>query len=384
MSGHLTAERDAALAAVIDEVVLPSAAKVDQLGEFPGQAIEAMGDAGLLGLVSSAEVGGGGSGLPAATEVIERLAGACGSTAMVVLMHYAATAVIEAYGSREAREAIAAGGHLTTLAFSEAGSRSHFWVPLSTAAQAGTEVRLDAHKSWVTSAGHADSYVWSSGPLNGAGPMTLWLVPSSTTGLSTKGSFDGLGLRGNASSPILADNVRIPADAMLGEDGAGLDIAMSAVLPWFLTLSAAFSLGIAEKVTAETARHLTGTRLAHLGIALADQPVTRLAFGRMRLRTDEIRSLVDATVAGLAEGRPEAALRVLEVKALAAEAAGDVADQGMRLCGGSAFRKDMPIERHLRDSLAARVMAPTTEALLDFIGRAALGQPLLDPIPERQ
>ena len=56
----------------------------------------------------------------------------------------------------------------------------------------------------------------------------------------------------------------------------------------------------------------------------------------------------------------------------------------MRLCGGSAFRKDMAIERHLRDSLAARVMAPTTEALLDFIGRAALGQPLLDPIPVRQ
>ena len=384
MSGHLTAERGAALTAVIGEVVLPGATEIDKLGEFPGQAMDAMAKAGLLGLVSSGEVGGEGSGLAAAAEVIERLAGACGSTAMVVLMHYAATAVIEAYGSREVRETIAAGRHLTTLAFSEAGSRSHFWAPLGTAVQAGTEVRLDAHKSWVTSAGHADSYVWSSRPLRGEGPMTLWLMPSDATGLSNKGSFDGLGLRGNASSPILADNVRIPADAMLGEDGAGLDIAMSAVLPWFLVLSAAFSLGIAEKVTAETARHLASTRLAHLGIALADQPVSRLAFGRMRLRTDEIRALVDATVTGLAEGRAEASLRVLEVKALAAEAAGDVADQGMRLCGGSAFRKDMAIERHLRDSLAARVMAPTTEALLDFIGRAALGQPLLDPIPVRQ
>ena len=290
MSGHLTAERDAELTAVIGEVVLPGATEIDKLGEFPGQAMDAMAKAGLLGLVSSGEVGGGGSGLAAAAEVIERLAGACGSTAMVVLMHYAATAVIEAYGPREVRETIAAGRHLTTLAFSEAGSRSHFWAPLGTAAQAGTEVRLDAHKSWVTSAGHADSYVWSSRPLRGEGPMTLWLMPSDATGLSNKGSFDGLGLRGNASSPILADNVRIPADAMLGEDGAGLDIAMSAVLPWFLVLSAAFSLGIAEKVTAETARHLASTRLAHLGIALADQPVSRLAFGRMRLRTDEIRA----------------------------------------------------------------------------------------------
>jgi isovaleryl-CoA dehydrogenase len=170
---------------------------------------------------------------------------------------------------------------------------------------------------------------------------------------------------------------------MLGEDGAGRDIAMSAVLPWFLLLSAAFSLGLAEKVAAETARHLLGTRLAHLDIALADQPVNRLAYGRMRLRTDEIRAFVDATAAALAEGRSDGPLRLLEVKALAAEAAGEVADQGMRLCGGSAFRKDTAIERHLRDSLAARVMAPTTEALLDFVGRAALGQPLLDPTPDQ-
>jgi isovaleryl-CoA dehydrogenase len=383
VSGQLTAELDAALTSVLDDVVLPGASKIDQLGEFPGEAIKAMAAAGLLGLVSSVEVGGGGADLRAAAEVIERLAGACGSTAMIVLMHYAATAVIEAFGPGDVREAIAAGAHLTTLAFSEAGSRSHFWVPLSTAARAGSEVRLDAHKSWVTSAGHADSYVWSSRPLRADGPMTLWLVPSDTTGLSTKGSFDGLGLRGNASSPILADNVRLPARAMLGEDGAGRDVAMSAVLPWFLVLSAAFSLGLAEKVASETARHLLGTRLAHLDAALADQPVNRLAYGRMRLRTDEIRACVDMTLAALSEDRSDAPLRLLEVKALAAEAAGEVADQGMRLCGGSAFRKDMAIERHLRDSLAARVMAPTTEALLDFVGRAALGQPLLDPAPDQ-
>jgi alkylation response protein AidB-like acyl-CoA dehydrogenase len=63
------------------------------------------------------------------------------------------------------------------LAFSESGSRSHFWAPRSTATAGGGEVRLDANKSWVTSAGEADSYVWSSRPLEAAGPMTLWLVP---------------------------------------------------------------------------------------------------------------------------------------------------------------------------------------------------------------
>src|SRR3954469_25669922 len=108
------------------------AAGVDR-GEFPTETLRALGDAGLLGLISAPEVGGKGLGLPAAAAVVERLARECGSTAMVVCMHFAATAVIEAFGPVEIRRAFAAGKHLTTLALSEAGSRSQFWVPLSTA-----------------------------------------------------------------------------------------------------------------------------------------------------------------------------------------------------------------------------------------------------------
>ena len=103
---------------------------------------------------------------------------------MVLCMHYAATAVIEAHGPRPGREAIAAGRHLSTLAFSEAGSRSHFWTPVSTATAVpgAGRVRLDARKSWATSAGEADSYVWSSRPLAAEGASTLWLVPGDATG----------------------------------------------------------------------------------------------------------------------------------------------------------------------------------------------------------
>src|SRR5919201_4646689 len=107
------------LAATLSDVVEPAAIEVDRAGTFPRAAVEALGRTGLLGLVSAREVGGGGQGLRAATEVVERLAGTCGSTAMVVCMHYAATAVIEAYGARTVREQVAAGRHLSTLAFSE-------------------------------------------------------------------------------------------------------------------------------------------------------------------------------------------------------------------------------------------------------------------------
>lgn len=319
--------------------------------------------------------------MDAAAQVVERLAGTCGSTAMVVLMHYAAVPVIEAFGARDVREAIGAGRHLTTVAFSEAGSRSHFWAPLGTAAAADSEVRLDAQKSWVTAAAHADSYLWSSRPMGGDGAMTLWFVPSSLPGLSVAGDFDGLGLRGNGSVPVTADGVVVPAEAMLGGDGQGLDMALMLTLPWFLVLSAAFSLGVMDAVTAEATEHLTGTRLAHLDRSLAEQPVTRIELARMRVETDRTRAFVTDTLAALGGGRADAQLRVLEVKAAAGESAIDVTERAMKVCGGAAFRKELGIERRFRDARAARVMAPTTDALLDFVGRAICGLPLLDGPP---
>ena len=269
---------------------------------------------------------------------------------MVVLMHYAATSVLEAHGPREVREAIARGEHLSSLAFSEAGSRSHFWAPMSTATGDGTAVRLDARKSWVTSAGEADSYVWSSKPLAAAGPMTLWLVPSAADGLLVAGQFDGVGLRGNASKPVTAEGVKVARAAMLGADGAGLDIALGTALPAFLTGNAAFSVGLTTALLDEAATHLTTTRLEHLGQTLAQQPVTRTEFARLRTRGDEARAFLADTLAALGAGRADATLRVLQVKAVASEAASEVADGVMRLCGGrrvpQGTRRRAPLPRH--------------------------------------
>ncbi len=365
-----------ALERVLDEVVRPDADKVDAEAVFPRPAIAALGEAGLLGLTVAGSHGGGGGDLGDAAEVVRRLAGACGSTAMVVLMHYAATAAFEAAGSDERRRAIARGDELVTLAFSERGSRSHFWAPLGTAVAIERGVRLDARKSWVTAAGEATTYVWSSRPVGTAGPMTLWEVPAATPGISAPGAFDGLGLRGNRSAPIAADGAVVPASARLGEDGGGLDLALAAVLPTFLVLSAAFSVGLMEAVTGETGTHLVATRLEHLDERLVDQPLQRVDHARMRVATDQAAALLADTLAALAAGRPEAMLRVLEVKAAAGEAAVAVTDLAMKVCGGAAFRRELGVERRFRDARAARVMAPTTDALLDFVGRAINGMPL--------
>ena len=365
-----------ALEQVVAEVIAPRAAAVDRTGAYPRAGLDALSRAGLLGLVSASEVGGSGQGPRAAAAVIQELAHHCASTAMVTLMHYAATPVIEAHGPRGVREAIALGDYVSTLAFSETGSRSHFWAPMSAAAADNGHVRIDARKSWVTSAGEADGYVWSSRPLSGEGASTLWLVPAGAAGLSVGAPFDGLGLRGNASSPMTAEAVVVGSDAMLGPDGGGFDVMIGTVLPWFQVMSAAFSVGTADAATAKAARHAASTRLEHLDQSLADDPTVRAHVARMRVRTDAAGALLLDTLSAMEAGRDDAVLRVLEVKAVASEAATEVTDLAMRVCGGAAFRKEVGVERHFRDARAATVMAPTTDALYDFIGRAVCGLPV--------
>jgi alkylation response protein AidB-like acyl-CoA dehydrogenase len=361
---------------VIGDVIAPSAAEIDQTGAFPRSAISALGAAGLLGLISAPDVGGLGQGHRAAALVVERIARECASSAMVVCMHYSGAAVIEAHGPRDVRAAIAAGRHLTTLAFSELGSRSHFWAPLSTATASNGHIQLDAQKSWATSAGQADSYVWSSRPLAAEGASTLWLVPGNADGLRMLTPFNGLGLRGNASSPVIAEGVAVPHAAMLGPDGGGFDIMMGIVLPYFQLMNAAFSIGTMEAATLKAAAHVGGTKLQHLGQALVDLPTIRAYIARMRVKTDMANALLLDAIDALEHGREDAMLRVLEVKAAAGEASTEVTDLAMRVCGGAAFRKEVGVERHFRDARAATVMAPTTDVLYDFIGKAVCGVPL--------
>jgi len=364
------------LDAIADGPAAEHAAAVDRDGTFPRAAMDAIAAAGLSGLISAPEVGGLGQGPGAAALAVERLARACGSTGMVLAMHYAGAAVLEKHGDKAVRRAIAAGKHLSTLAFSEAGSRSHFWAPTSTAKAASGGIELDAEKSWITSAGHATAYVWSSRPVAAEGASTLWLVPAEALGLEMTRPYDGLGLRGNDSRPVTAERVTVAESQRLGADGEGFAIMMGTVLPYFNLMSAGFSIGLMEAAASRTAEHAGKTRYAHMDMALADLATIRAYVARMRVKTDMARALLLDAIEAVEAGREDAMLRVLECKAAAGETALEVLQTAMRVCGGAAYRKDVGVERYFRDAQAASVMAPTTDQLYDFIGKAACGLPL--------
>jgi len=366
-----------------DRVLAPAARQNDKEGRFPSEAVERLGRAGLLGMMLPAEVGGPALGPHTFAAVTATLAEADASVAMVYLMHMCAAATIAAARPDasvvQTLKEIAAGGHLSTLAFSEAGSRSHFWTPVSRAQRNGVGVRLTAKKSWVTSAGHAQSYVVSSLAPEGTGPTdtTLYLVPAGARGLSVSGPWDGLGLRANASAPIALEDCEVSPGLQLTNDGAGFSAMLQVVLPLFNLGTASVALGLCRAAVAGTAAHLKSARFEHLGQSLGESlPTLRAQLATMQIDTDGLAARLDDLVDHLERPRDTTVLRVLETKAAAGEVAIAVTSAAMRACGGAAFSKHMAIERLFRDAHAGAVMAPTGDVLREFIGRAVLGMPL--------
>jgi alkylation response protein AidB-like acyl-CoA dehydrogenase len=183
-------------------------------------------------------------------------------------------------------------------------------------------------------------------------------------------------MRGNASAPMRLSNVAVDANRALTEPGKGIEMMLGVVLPWFVIGNAAICVGVAEAATQATAAHLTAGRFEHLDSTLAGLPNLRERLARMRIETDKARAHIVATLDAVESGSPTAQLMVLEAKAQAAEAAIQVTDLGMRACGGAAFSKHLGLERNFRDVRAPAVMAPTSDHLYDFIGKALCGMEL--------
>ncbi|MQY10626.1 hypothetical protein SRB5_07370 [Streptomyces sp. RB5] len=223
-----------ALLEVLDHVIAPAAELADRDGKFPRTSVAALGRAGLLGLTCPADPADGPARFGRAAEVVARIATVCPATAAVLQSHYAAAAVVAAHGGPWLRGEVAGGRHLCSLAVAddaEGAVRPTAW------GTAGV-VALRARKRDVVAAGEADSYIWSSPAVGAAGELTLWGVPAHAPGLFVPARPTGTP-HASATSTVVADPVRVPAEARLGADGAGLGILAGTVEPWLRELRAA-------------------------------------------------------------------------------------------------------------------------------------------------
>ena len=364
------------------EVLAEYAADVDANARFPKESMDALAREGFLGLCVAKELGGAGQGPRVFAAVAEELAQGCSSTAMIYVMHVAAAQAIASSKTLKRKDdvlrKIAAGKHLTTLAFSEKGSRSQFWAPVSVLSEDSGGFRVSGQKSWVTSANHADSYVASSQKPAAASPLesTVYLLDRTNRGVRIGGQFDGLGLRGNDSTSVTIDRAAIPAADLITIPGEGAATMHFVVLPWFSIGTAAMANGLCRAATAATAEHLQRTEFAHNQTSLRDLPTLRARLADMQVRTEQARALLGYALGEIEEASEAAGLFVLQTRLASIEAALDVTDLAMKACGGAAFSRQLPVERLFRNARAGWVMAPTADHLREFIGRILTGLPL--------
>jgi alkylation response protein AidB-like acyl-CoA dehydrogenase len=362
---------------VAERTIAPAAAAVDRLRTFPTESIEALGDAGALGLLVPRAHGGAGAGLPELAQACETVGGACASTGMVFLMHCVCAATIAGGDGENAAEllrSIADERVLGTLAFSERGTGAHFYAPELTARRDGEHLRISGHKSFVTSGGCADLYLVLVRAGDGD-ELDCYAIPAQAEGLSFKGAWEGLGMAGNSSVAMVLEDVALGEDARIGGPGGGGALVFDVVAPTFLIGLAAVNIGIAAAAHGAATRHAAMPRYAD-GSALADVQVIQHALAQMEITLRGARGLVrDAAGAG-AEAADDALIAIMSAKVAACEAAELVTARALEVCGGQGYTPSLPVERHLRDARAGRVMAPTNAVLLSWIGKALAGLPV--------
>jgi len=353
------------VADLAEKEIAPRAAGYDARAEYPRESLEALRDAGLWALRVSKEHGGLGEGLLTTCLVVEEVAKKCPSTAMCYKMHLEASEVLNLlstpYQVERFVNPLGRGEVFATIAGGES------WGPTGTdwrgstleAAQlprANGNIMLDnVRKSYVTSAGHATHYTMFCRVegLHTDGPPNLLVVESDKVDWQVLEAWQGLGMRGNCSAPMLF-NGTVPEANLLGADQPTATLWGRYLMPLLVLTYGAAYLGIAsgayELACAEVARRYPS------GARRLDNPLNQRRMAEFSAQIEAARALLHAAACMADQGRAASPLPFLQAKVLCAEAAVRITQDLMTVFGGTAFAGRLPFERYFRDARAGMVM----------------------------
>lgn len=378
-------------------VLRPNALKSDAELIYPRENFKALAQLGLLGLLVPRQWGGLGEDHTCAAMVVETIARyGCPSTAMCFTMHTGAVAaaLFRAAENPELQRLLQRLDQdvlIGTLSYSDPETGSHFWYPTSSRAEAIADGwRVFKKASWTTSAGFADWYIVQTTSPDFGGDysdLSCFLIYQNEV-KAEPSRWDALGLRGNQSGTLEVAGAAVPPSRMVGPKGDGAASNDETVDPFFLLCSSACWNGIALGAIDIAKRHVTRKKHADVGMRVADYPTIQDYFGEAIMDTNASRCFV-LSMAQLmdqltdhcdwsihhdlsAMPRSQYLHWYWQIKFIAAKNVAHVCDKMLHACGGSGFKKDLEIERYLRDGKAGWVMGPTNEVLRQFVGKYAL------------
>lgn len=358
----------------------PHTKQADEEGTFPIKSYRALQEHGYMGLLVPKEYGGQGQSIETHTLCIEAIAQHCATTALAYMMHNVATMCVVLHGSDALKEEllpkIVQGDATLALAYSETGTGTHFYQPdISVTEHNGKQV-LNGRKSFVTSAEVADYYLVISNSLK-EGMLDNWLISAKQEGLSFESeAWDGLGMRGNASMPMVLDDVVVTSSQRIGVEGSGLQQIFEVVAPYFILGLSAVYTGVALHAQTLISEH-TMKRTYTSNEALCHYPTVQNDLATIYLKAQSAKHFTHMAASSAANGSEDALAQIIASRINSAQLSIEVCTLAMKLGGGTAYAKRLPLERLLRDSLASQVMAPGVDVLSIWLGKALTGQEIL-------
>jgi len=360
--------------------IKPHTKQADEEGSFPIQSYRALQEHGYMGLLVPKMYGGQEQSIETHTLCIEAIAQNCATTALAYMMHNVATMCIVLHGSQTLKDEllpkIAQGEATLALAYSETGTGTHFYQPdISITQHEGKEV-LNGRKSFVTSAKVADYYLVISNSLK-EGMLDNWLISKRQEGLSFEDqAWDGLGMRGNASMPMVLENVAVTEHQRIGEEGSGLEQIFNVVAPYFILGLSAVYTGVSLHAQAVISEH-TMNRTYTSSEALCQHPTVQNDLATIYLKAQSAKHFTHSAAKSAATGSQDALAQIIASRVNASQVSIEVCTLAMKLGGGTAYAKRLPLERLLRDSFASPVMAPGVDVLSIWLGKALTNQEIL-------
>ncbi|MBO0689186.1 MAG: acyl-CoA dehydrogenase family protein, partial [Candidatus Dormibacteraeota bacterium] len=333
-----------------ETVVRPLAADIDRNHRFPVEAVAGARERGLLGVLVPSAYGGAGLDHVAFVTCIEELARACASTAVIVDVHASvATEPIVLFGTEAQKRAwlprLASGEVLGAFALTEPGSGSDAAALETSARRVGGEWVLSGTKTFITNAGQAGLYIVfaRSNDAPGARGVSAFLVPGDAPGVLPGRPFDKMGLNGSPTGELVLEEVRVPADALLHEEGRGFRVAMRALDSGRIGISGQ-ALGIATAALSEAVACVGAD-----GAAGGDGQGARFLLADMRTSLTAARQLTYHAAARCAARLPftrDAAM----AKLFSTDAAMTISGDAVQLAGDAGGTDQLPCERHFRDA----------------------------------
>lgn len=370
-------EREAILGAVrdfADTELAPFAIERDEQHLFPRESLRLAGELGLGGISVREEFGGSDLSRVDTVAIFEELAKGDPTIAAYISIHNMVAWMIDTYGTDEQRAQwlpqLTAMETLGSYCLTEPGAGSDAAAIATTAVRDGEGYVLTGVKQFISGAGEAGAYIVMARTGDaGAKGVSTFIVPADAAGLGFGAIEKKMGWHAQPTRQVILDDVRVPASAMLGEEGHGFAIAMSALGGGRLGI-AACSLGGAQWALDRAVRYVH-ERVA-FGEPLAEKQSILFAVADMRTDLHAARLMVRDGAQAVDEHAPDAAMRCAMAKRFATDAGFDVANRALQLHGGYGYLQDYGIEKVVRDLRVHQILEGTNEIMRLIVGREML------------